>query len=120
MGVKRQYTETAGKVENCQIRVFLAYVTPKGQTFLDRRLYLPREWYEDRERRRKAKVPEEVEFRTKSELVIEMVQYAWERGVPMRWVTGDEVYGNTPNVRAAIRAEEGHYYVLAVSSNTPV
>ena len=49
-----------------------------------------------------------------------MVQHVWERGVPMRWVTGDEAYEDTPNVRAAIRAEEGHYYVLAVSSNTPV
>ena len=120
VGVKRQYTGTAGKVENCQIGVFLAYVTPKGQTFLDRRLYLPREWCEDRERRRKAKVPEEVVFQTKPELAIEMLQHAWERGVPMRWVTGDEVYGDNPKVRAAIRAEEGHYYVLAVSSNTPV
>ena len=95
-------------------------MTPKGQTFLDRRLYLPREWCEDWERRRKANVPEEAEFRTKPELAIEMLQHAWEGGVPMRWVTGDEVYGDNPNVRAAIRAEEGHYYVLAVSSNTPV
>ena len=120
VGVQRQYTGTAGKVENCQIGVFLVYVTPKGQTFLDRRLYLPREWCEDMERRRRAKVPDEVRFQTKPELAIAMLQHAWERGVPMRWVTGDEAYGNTPKVREAIRREEGHYYVLAVSSSTPV
>jgi SRSO17 transposase len=62
VGVKRQYTGTAGKVENCQVGVFLVYVTPRGQTFLDRRLYLPREWCDDPERRREARVPEEVEF----------------------------------------------------------
>ncbi len=120
VGVKRQYTGTAGKVENCQIGVFLVYVTPKGQTFLDRRLYLPREWCDDRARRQEAKVPEEVVFQTKPKLAVEMLEQAWERGVPMRWVTGDEVYGDSSEVRDAIKAEEGHYYVLAVSSNTSV
>ncbi len=120
VGVKRQYTGTAGKVENCQIGVFLAYVTPKGQTFLDRRLYLPREWCDDAERRQEAKVPDEVVFQTKPELAVEMLKHAWDQGVPMRWVTGDEVYGDSTKVREAIKAEEGHYYVLAVSSNTPV
>ncbi len=120
VGVKRQYTGTAGKVENCQVGVFLAYATPKGQTFLDRRLYLPREWCADRARCREARVPPEVVFRTKPELAIEMLKHAWAQGVPMRWVTGDEVYGDSSQLRDAIKAEEGHYYVLAVSSNTSV
>lgn len=120
VGVKRQYTGTAGKVENCQVGVFLTYVTPKGQAFLDRRLYLPREWCDDGERRREAKVPDEVTFQTKPELAIEMLKHAWGQGVPMRWVTGDEVYGDSTGVREAIKAAEGHYYVLAVSSHTPV
>jgi len=120
VGVKRQYTGTAGKVENCQVGVFLVYVAPKGQTFLDRRLYLPREWCEDAERRREAKIPDDVTFKTKPELAAEMLKHAWEQGVPMLWVTGDEVYGNSTQFRDAIKAEEGHYYVLAVASNTPV
>jgi len=120
VGVKRQYTGTAGKRENCQVGVFLAYATPKGQAFLDRRLYLPREWCDDVERRTEAKVPEEVEFQTKPEQAIEMLEHAWEQGVPMHWVTGDEVYGNSTKVRDAIKGEQGHYCVLAVSSNTPV
>ena len=119
MGVKRQYTGTAGKIEYCQIGVFLAYATSKGHTFLDRRAYLPREWCADPERRTGGKVPEEVEFQTKPEQAVEMLEHAWEQGVPMRWVTGDEVYGNAPKVRDAISAQ-GCWYVLAVSSNTPV
>ena len=120
MGVKRQYTGTAGKVENCQIGVFLAYVTPKGQTFLDRRLYLPREWCDDAERRQEAKVPDEVVFQTKPELAVEMLKHAWDQGVPMRWVTGDEVYGDSTKVREAIKAEEGHHYVcLLYTSPSP-
>lgn len=120
VGVKRQYTGTAGKVENCQVGVFLVYVTPKGKTFLDRRLYLPQEWCEDAVRRQKAKVPEEVVFRTKPQLAGEMLQHAWRQGVPMRWVTGDEVYGDSPEFRDIIRAQPGCDYVLAVSANTPV
>jgi len=119
VGVKRQYTGTAGKKENCQIGVFLAYATPKGHTFLDRRLYLPKEWCDDAERRAEGKIPEEVEFQTKPEQAVEMLEHAWEQGVPMRWVIGDEVYGNATKVRDAISGH-GHWYVLAVSSNTPI
>ena len=65
-------------------------------------------------------MPEEVEFQTKPEQAVEMLEHAWEQGVPMRWVTGDEVYGDSTKVRDAIKGEEGHYYMPAVSSNTPV
>jgi len=89
--------------------VFLAYATPKGQALLDRRLYLSQEWCADAERRAEAKVPQEVEFQTKPEQAIEMLEPAWKQGVPMRWVTGDEVYGDSTQLRDVIKGEEGHY-----------
>ena len=120
VGVKRQYTGTAGKVENCQVGVFLTYFNRRGYTFLDRRLYLPEEeWCTDWERRREAKVPEEVTFKTKPELALEMLEHAWAQGVPMGWVTGDEVYGNATYLRDAI-AGAGKKCVLAVSTSAPV
>jgi SRSO17 transposase len=118
-GVKRQYSGTAGKVENCQIGTLLVYVSSRGFTFLDRRLYLPQEWCADTERRAEAKVPDEVEFRTKPQQATEMLKHAWEAGVPMRWVTGDEVYGDAPALRDLVIQTE-RLYVLAVSSHTPV
>jgi SRSO17 transposase len=97
----------------------LSYVTVKGHVFLDRRLYLPQEWCDDPERRAQAKVPEEVVFQTKSQQAIAMLEHAWQQGVPMRWVAGDEVYGNAPALRDAID-RHGRLYVLTVRVNTPV
>ena len=119
VGVKRQYSGTAGKIENCQMGVFLTYYTGRGSTFLDRRLYLPEDWCQDPARRGEARVPEKVDFQTKSQLAIQMLEQAWARGVPMEWVAGDEVYGNDPRVRDRV-AQAGKKYVLAVSANTPV
>ncbi len=119
VGVKRQYSGTAGKVENCQVGVFLTYFNGRAYTFLDRRLYLPEDWCADGERRREAQVPDDVRFKTKPQLALEMLEHTWAQGVPMAWVTGDEVYGNAPYLRDAI-AEAGKRYVLAVSSTTPV
>jgi SRSO17 transposase len=119
VGVKRQYSGTAGKIENCQVGTFLSYVSSRGQVLLDRRLYLPEEWCNDAERRARAKVPEAVVFQTKPQQAAEMLQHAWAQGVPMRWVTGDEVYGDAPELRANISAA-GRWYVLGVRSHTPV
>jgi SRSO17 transposase len=119
VGVQRQYSGTAGKVENCQIATVLTYATATGHVFLDRRLYLPEGWCTDVERRAKAKVPAEMVFQTKPEQAQAMLEQAWERGVPMRWVTGDEVYGDAPRLRESIQTH-GRWYVLAVSSTTPV
>jgi SRSO17 transposase len=119
VGVKRQYSGTAGKIENCQIGVFLTYCTGRGYTFLDRRLYLPQEWCQDRDRRRGARVPEQVVFQTKPQLAIQMLEHAWARGVPMEWVAGDTIYGDDTRVRDRV-AQAGKKYVLAVSANTPV
>ena len=119
VGVQRQYSGTAGKVENCQIGTFLSYATRRGHVFLDRRLYLPQEWSTDATRRAQAKVPERVRFQTKPEQATEMLEHAWAQGVSMRWVVGDEVYGASESLRDRIRAHQ-KWYVLAVRSHTPV
>jgi SRSO17 transposase len=116
VGVKRQYSGTAGKIENCQIGTFLSYASPAGHVFLDRQLYLPEEWCNDAERRTQAKVPHAVVFHTKAEQAIAMLQHAWAQGVPMRWVTGDEVYGDSTALRDVVAAN-GRWYVLAVRSD---
>jgi len=117
VGVKRQYSGTAGKIENCQISTFLSYATSKGHVFLDRRLYLPEEWCNDPERREQARVPVDVIFQTKPEQAMGMLVHAWQAGVPMRWVAGDEVYGDSTALRDLIACHK-RWYVLAV--RTPV
>jgi|SRR3990172_3746814 len=119
VGVQRQYSGTAGKRENCQIGTFLSYASCHGHVFLDRRLYLPESWSAAPERRVQAKVPEHVVFETKPQQAVKMLQHAWEMGVPMRWVTGDEVYGDSPDLREAV-ADSGRWYVLAVRTNITV
>jgi SRSO17 transposase len=119
VGVKRQYSGTAGKVENCQIGTFLSYATRRGHVFLDRRLYLPEDWSADEPRRAQAQVPEQVRFQTKPEQAAEMLEHAWEQGISMRWVVGDEVYGESTQLRDTIR-KHGCGYVLAVKVNTQV
>lgn len=116
-GVAWMYSGTAGRIENCQIGVFLGYATGAGQgsarTFLDRELYLPKAWAEDRERRAEARVGEDVEFATKPELAMGMIGRALDAGVPAGWVTGDEVYGQHYRLRRMLE-ERGTPYVLAV------
>ena len=112
-GVQRQYSGTAGRIENCQIGVFLAYAGARGRTLLDRELYLPQVWVEDQERRREAGVPEDVSFRTKPQLAQLMLERALESGVPFSWVAGDEVYGNDRNLRLMLE-REGLSHVVAI------
>ena len=119
VGVKRQYSGTAGKVENCQIGVFLAYGSRRGAAFLDRELYLPQEWAADGARRREAGVPQDVVFRTKGQLARGMIARAVAAGVPFGWVTGDTVYGNDRRLRQWLE-EQGRCYVLAVKNNEPL
>ncbi len=113
VGVQRQYSGTAGRIENCQIGVFLAYASVNGRTLLDRELYLPQVWAEDLERRREAGVPEGVSFRTKPQLAQLMLERAVESGVPFGWVAGDEVYGNDRNLRLWLE-RQGVPHVLAI------
>ena len=116
VGVQRQYSGTAGRIENCQIGVFLTYASAEGRTLLDRELYLPRVWVDDLERRREAGVPEKVAFRTKPQLARRMLERALESGVPFGWVTGDEVYGNDRRLRLWLERRDVPH-VLAVRSN---
>jgi len=119
VGVKRQYSGTLGRVDNCQVGVFANYCSSKGHTFIDRRLFLPEEWAADRERREEAGVPGGVVFRTKPELGLEMVETAVREEVPFTWVGGDSVYGDSPKFVQGVRAL-GKWYVLDVSSEAHV
>jgi SRSO17 transposase len=112
-GVARQYSGTAGRIENCQIGVFLGYASPKGRAGIDRVLYLPRPWVDDQERRDEAGVPSTVAFHTKPWLALDMIERALDAGVPARWVVGDAVYGGDGKLRRALE-ERGRAYALAV------
>jgi SRSO17 transposase len=98
-GVQRQYCGTSGKVDNCQIGVFLAYASPVGRALIDRELYLPQSWTADRDRCARAHVPDEVEFATKPQQAQAMLQRAVGAGVPFAWFTADEAYGQNPGLR---------------------
>ena len=115
-GVQRQYSGTAGRIENCQVGVFLAYAGVKGRTLLDRELYLPQVWARDWERRREAGVPDSAGFRTKPQLAQLMLGRTLESGVPFAWFTGDEVYGSDRNLRLWLEREE-IAHVMAIKSN---
>ncbi|MCA1599530.1 MAG: IS701 family transposase [Chloroflexi bacterium] len=115
VGVKRQYSGTAGRIENSQVGVFLAYASPRGRTFLDRELYLPKEWAADVERRAEAGVPEAVTFATKLDLARQMLERAFKAGVPAAWVTGDSIYGGDFSLRREV-TERGQRSVFAVTS----
>ena len=140
VGVQRQYSGTAGRIENCQIGVFLAYSSPRGKAFIDRELYLPKSWAdagcspriddnpafsaenaalqtaEDDPRRKEAGIPSNAGFATKPELARRMLGRAFGANVPSSWVTGDEIYGNDTRLRQYLESED-RAYVLAVSSN---
>lgn len=119
VGVKRQYSGTAGRIENCQIGVFLTYAAPEGHVLLDRELYLPREWADDAERRQEAGVPDEVAFATKPQLARQMLERALAAGVPAAWVTGDSIYGGDRRLRVWLEQQE-QSFVLAVTSAEPL
>ena len=108
-GVQRQYTGTSGKIDNCQIGVFLAYHTPLGRALIDRELYLPKSWTEDRDRCRKAHVPGEVEFATKPAQAKSMLERAVEAKVPFAWFTADEAYGQHRGLREWCEQQDIHY-----------
>ena len=120
VGVQRQYTGTAGRIENAQVAVFLTYAAPRGHALIDRALYLPRSWAEDPRRCTNAGIPSsQRSFATKPALATALITRAVAAEVPASWVAGDEVYGADPRLRAAIRGH-GLGYVLAVSANRRV
>src|SRR3954468_21520794 len=116
-GVARQYTGSAGKITNCQIGVFAAYVSRHGHAFIDRALYLPKEWTSHPARLAAAHVPSDVRFATKPQLGVRMIERAVAAGVAFAWVTADSVYG-VGAVEMALR-QAGKGYVLGVSSGHP-
>lgn len=116
VGVKRQYSGTAGRIENCQIGVFLVYTPPQGATLIDRALYLPNEWATDRVRRQEAGVPDEIVFQTKPCLAQEMLRRARHNKVSADWITGDTVYGSDRRLRLWLE-EAQQAFVLGVKSD---
>ncbi len=114
VGVQRQYSGTAGRIENCQLGVFLSYASPRGHSLLDRELYLPKSWTADPARCREADVPADVVFATKPELAARMLWRSLDAGVPAAWVTGDTVYGSHRPLRVGLEARE-QAYALAVT-----
>src|SRR5207245_10881084 len=118
-GVHRQSSGTAARIENCQIGVFLTYASQAGHTLVDRELYLPKSWTQDRERCREADVPEEVVFATKPELAARMLWHALEAGLCAKWVTGDCVYGSNRPLRAGLE-DRLQAYALAVKCSEKV
>ena len=118
-GVQRQYSGTAGRVENCQVAVYLTYAASRGHALIDRELYLPESWAGDRQRCRAAGIPEGTGFATKPALARRMITRALDAGTPATWVAGDEVYGTDPGLRSDLE-ERRMGYVLAVARSHQV
>jgi len=119
VGVKRQYSGTAGRIENCQVGVFLCYASARGVAFIDRALYLPADWAADAERRSEAGVPEEARFATKPELARRMLARAFDESVSCAWVTGDTIYGKDRKLRMFLEQRQ-QPFALGVPSNEPL
>lgn len=117
VGVSRQYSGTLGRVDNCQVGVFMSYSSSQGHTLCDRRIFLPEAWTKDRQRCEDAGIPEGVIFRSKPELAIDMLQQAVVDELPFQWVTGDSVYGQSPKFVQTVRALE-KWYVVEVGIET--
>jgi SRSO17 transposase len=113
VGVQRQYSGTAGRIENCQVGVFLSYASSHGHTLLDRELYLSKSWTNDLERGLEAHVPAEVTFATKPELAQRMLERTLDSGLPVAWVAGDTVYGSSQKLRVILETRK-QAYTLAV------
>lgn len=110
VGVKRQWCGRLGKKENCQVGVFLLGTTPAGSALLDHQLYLPKEWANDKKRRKKARVPEEVKFQTKPQIGVDLLRRTGANGlVRFDWITADETYGRDGNFLEALEADEQRY-----------
>ncbi len=117
-GVQRQYSGTAGRIENCQLGVFLTYVSPHGRALIDRELYLPVSWTDDRDRCREAGIGDDVPFATKPQLAQRMLTRLLAQGVPIGWFTGDEAYGDNPGLRTWLDTQQINY-VMVISCDTP-
>jgi SRSO17 transposase len=118
-GAQVQYCGTTGQVENCQVGVFLAYVTARGHTLVDRERYLPFDWIKDHARCQAAYIPQSVRFRTKPELAVQRIERLWRAHIPLAWVVADTVYGSNLDLRTWLEAH-AYPYVLAVACDERV
>jgi len=118
-GVAPQYCGTTKQVENCQVGVFLSYISHLGHTLLDRELYLPRHWVEDRSRCEEAGIPDTVRFQTKCELARQMMERLHQAQIPIDWVVADTVYGNNLDLRTWLE-DHGYWHVLAVANTEQI
>jgi SRSO17 transposase len=118
-GVQVQYCGTTGQVENCQVGVFLAYITANGHSLIDRELYLPDDWTADPKRSQEAHIPESVRFQTKPELALRMLERLSQAHLSISWVVADSVYGGNLDLRTWCE-QHGYAYVLAVACDEPV
>src|SRR5712691_8889689 len=118
-GVKKQYCGSTGQVQNCQVGVFLSYITRLGHTLIDRELYLPQDWIEERARCREAGIPDAIGFRTKPDLAIAMLERLQQARVPVDWVVADTVYGGHLELRTWLETHQ-YRYVGAVPCDEPV
>jgi SRSO17 transposase len=116
VGVARQYSGTAGRIENCQVGVFLSYASRFGHALIDRRLYLPKDWADDAARRAEAAIPEGTGFMTKPEIARELIAAALDAGIPCAYVLADALYGSDKSLRVMLEQRE-QPHVLAVRSN---
>lgn len=119
VGVQRQYTGTAGRIENSQVAVYLAYATEQGHAAIDRALYLPRSWTQNPQRCQAAGIPDTVDFATKPQLAARMIHHALDAGIRTSWVTGDEVYGGNPQLRESLE-DRMIGYVMAVACSDQI
>lgn len=120
-GVHRQYCGTIGKVENCQVGVFAAYASPHGYALMDKRLFMPEEWFEDdyKERRQKCKIPKDLKFKTKPQLAAEMLTEIHGQGtVPYKYIVADSVYGHSPDFIETVENLVGKIYLVSIASDT--
>lgn len=120
VGVQVQHCSLTGRLENCQVGVFLAYVKPQGHSLIDRRLYLPESWCNDSDKRAKVGVPETVKFATKPQLAKQMLESAFEKGLRPRWLVADEVYGNDGKLWWWLEQQHQQPYLLTVASSHSV
>lgn len=121
VGVARQYCGTVGKVENCQVGVFVAYASPEGYALLDKRLFIPEKWFSEdyTARRKRCQVPEELEFKTKPELAVEMLQELQnQKTLPFKYIVADCLYGNSPEFIEAAESCVGKIYFISIPSDT--
>jgi len=118
-GVKKQYCGTTGQVQNCQVGVFLSYITTRGHTLIDRELYVPQDWLDDRARCQEVGIPDTIPFRTKPDLALQMLSRLHQAHVPVDWVVADSVYGSHPDLRTWLEVHR-YPYVGAVTCDEPV